>query len=403
MRALILTLCLFAGIHAGPVLAHKGSDAYLVLSPPAAGSAAAARLLLDVALRDLDVMPIDLDRDGDGAVTWGEIQQAQPDLVALIRRDVGWTGCELAAQGFGLTRRPDGLYASMAFDVHCSGDSRPRPSDLSYMLLGDEDPTHRAIVRNTLDPNAPGLLLLTPRKASAAAHAVEKVGQAADSGSPRADGPTEPGQVSGFVAEGIAHILGGLDHVLFLVCLLLPAVGRRDPTALSAWRPHRQLREAVGPVFAQVTMFTLAHSVSLALASLGWLIIPSNIVEPLIAATIVVTAIDNVRPVLPWSRTAVTFAFGLVHGFGFAGALAEAGGLPPSHFAWALLQFNLGIELGQLAIVVLAMLVLSGLRNVRMDENWYARWALRGGSAVVGGFGVWWMLDRLRWVADLAA
>lgn len=402
MRHLALLLSLVASLLASPVLAHKASDAYLTLSPGASGTRAA--LHLDLALRDLDATPLELDRNGDGAITWGEVRDAQAAIAALIDRNVGWTGCELALRTFGLSQRPDGIYASMQFDVNCPNAATLRPSMMRYTLLAEEDATHRAIVRNDLVPDEPALLLLNPRRTAPAS--VTAVAAAAattdDAGLASTPVPHDTDPSHGFVAEGITHILGGLDHVLFLVCLLLPAVGRRDPTAPTGWRAHDRAWDALWPVLGLVTMFTLAHSVTLALASLGWIRLSPNIVEPLIAATIVATAVDNVRPFLRLPRAAITFIFGLVHGFGFAGALAEMGGLPTASFAWALLQFNLGIELGQLGIVAAALALLTSIRHFRARENWYTRWALQGGSAAVGGLGVWWLLDRLRWVAELA-
>ena len=146
------------------------------------------------------------------------------------------------------------------------------------------------------------------------------------------------------------HILSGYDHVLFLLCLLLPAVMRRTP---AGWQPVERLAQAVWPVVGIVTAFTVAHSITLALAALKLVSLPSAFIEPAIAVTIVLAALDNVRPMFPVRRVVVTFFFGLIHGFGFAGVLAELD-LPRADFAWALLQFNLGLEAGQLVIVVVA-------------------------------------------------
>ena len=108
-----------------------------------------------------------------------------------------------------------------------------------------------------------------------------------------------------------------------------------------------------------VTAFTVAHSITLALAALKLVSLPSWFIEPAIAVTIVLAAIDNVWPVFPVRRVVVTFVFGLIHGFGFASVLAELN-LPTADFAWALLQFNLGLEAGQLMVVVAATAVLFG-------------------------------------------
>ena len=142
------------------------------------------------------------------------------------------------------------------------------------------------------------------------------------------------------MAEGVHHILTGYDHLLFLLCLLLPAALGRQGRTLWA-------------VAGIATLFTVAHSLTLALSALGGVSLPASIVEPAIALTIVVAAIDNLRPLFGRWRLAVTFAFGLVHGFGFAGVLQELD-LPAAEFGWALLRFNAGLELGQLGVLALA-------------------------------------------------
>ena len=220
-----------------------------------------------------------------------------------------------------------------------------------------------------LDPSQGAL----PRAASAAASgaAPAAAGQGGD---------------TSFLREGVHHILTGYDHVLFLLCLLLPAAVRRTP---QGWRPVDSAGQALWPVVGIVTAFTVAHSITLALAALKIATLPSWFVEPAIAATIVVAALDNLVPVLRLPRAAVTFAFGLVHGFGFAGVLGELD-LPAGAFAWALLRFNLGLELGQLAIVVVAVGLLYAVRRWRG----YPRWIVGGGSVAAMAVGALWFIER---------
>ena len=113
-----------------------------------------------------------------------------------------------------------------------------------------------------------------------------------------------------------------------------------------------------------VTAFTVAHSITLALAALKLVALPPAFIEPAIAVTIILAALDNLLPIFPVRRVVVTFFFGLIHGFGFAGVLAELN-LPRAAFAWALLQFNLGLEVGQLLIVAIATTALFTLRRWR--------------------------------------
>jgi HupE / UreJ protein len=155
-----------------------------------------------------------------------------------------------------------------------------------------------------------------------------------------------------FAVLGVTHILPyGLDHVLFVVGLAL-------------------LSPRLRPLLAQVTAFTLAHTLTLALSSYGVVTLPSRLVEPLIALSIAYVGVENaVSPRLRPSRLALVFAFGLLHGLGFAGVLAEMG-LPDRHRLAALLAFNVGVEIGQLAVIGLALGAL-------------ALWALAGRSRQV--------------------
>ena len=190
----------------------------------------------------------------------------------------------------------------------------------------------------------------------------------------------------GFLREGIRHILTGYDHVLFLLCLLLPSVMRRTP---QGWRPVEKLSQAVWPVVGIVSAFTVAHSITLALAATKVVSLSPAFIEPAIAVTIILAALDNVWPIFPVRRVVVAFFFGLVHGFGFAAVLAELN-LPTSAFVSALLQFNIGLELGQLMIVVSVTAVLFGLRR----RPQYRSWVIGGGSAAAMLVGVLWLIER---------
>jgi hypothetical protein len=199
--------------------------------------------------------------------------------------------------------------------------------------------------------------------------------------------------VGGFVREGVLHILTGYDHVLFLLCLLLPSVMRRTP---AGWRPVDTLSQAVWPVVGIVSAFTVAHSITLALAATRVVSLPSSFIEPAIAVTIILAALDNVWPIFPVRRVVVTFCFGLIHGFGFAGVLAELN-LPTVDFAWALLQFNVGLELGQLLIVVGVTALLFLLRQ----RSQYRGLVIRGGSLAAMLVGALWLIERTANVAIL--
>ncbi len=177
-----------------------------------------------------------------------------------------------------------------------------------------------------------------------------------------------------YVELGIGHILGGIDHLFFVISLLF-LVGFR-----------RQL-------IATLTAFTLAHSLTLVLSALDWLVLRSAPVEACIALSIVLVCREALNPHPTLARrwpALVALLFGLVHGLGLSGALKEVG-LPADHLSLALFGFNVGVELGQLLIVLLAWLVLAVFRRAR----WRAAWRLAGIYAI-GAVSAFWTLDRLR-------
>jgi hydrogenase/urease accessory protein HupE len=173
---------------------------------------------------------------------------------------------------------------------------------------------------------------------------------------------------------GLTHIVpGGADHILFVLGLCLLARGLR-------------------PLLAQVTAFTLAHSVSLGLAAAKIVTLPSRWVEPLIAASIVCIALENVfAERVTMRRTALVFAFGLLHGLGFAGVLRELG-LPNGRFLTALVSFNCGVEAGQL-LVIAAAFALVGWWTTR--RSWYRPWVVVPASLAIAAVGAVWTIERL--------
>jgi hypothetical protein len=166
----------------------------------------------------------------------------------------------------------------------------------------------------------------------------------------------------GVVRLGVGHIWMGLDHVLFLLALLLPAVLRR---ADGKWERVESFRQAMVNVLFIVTVFTIAHSVTLTLAALGLVHLPGRLVESVIALSIAVAAADILFPILHRWVLLVVFSFGLFHGFGFATVLEEMGILG-EHLGLSLFAFNLGVELGQVAIVLLVFPLLFALSKLRV-------------------------------------
>lgn len=372
---------LLAGLSSAAV-AHAPSTAYLTLT--VVGEEVQQRL--DLSLRDLD-RELALDADDDGHITWGELRQRQADIDAWLMPSLqlavpGGSDCRAGPLApLQVDDHADGRHAVLRRDWHC-----PAPLDaltLRYSVFADSDPSHRAILRWMSDdaaagetaaaapvPLAPGDRQTWTRPGQAAALAGE---------------PAVAGWAA-YIGEGVHHILIGTDHVLFLLVLLLPAVlvTGRERTPAPDWRP------VLADVARTITAFTVAHSVTLAMAMLEMVSPPTRWVESLIAASVALTALDNHRPFLPAPRWKISALFGLVHGFGFAGALSDLG-LDRADLARTLAGFNLGVELGQLAIVALLLpLAWWGRRRLA-----YRRWALGGGSALAGVIALIWCAERL--------
>jgi hypothetical protein len=352
--------------------AHKSSDAYLQLDASASG----ITLRWDIALRDLDAA-LDLDADEDGKLTWAEVKTAWPRVqdYALARLQVD--GCKLRTTDRALEQRNDGAYAVLLLTSDCVLTQAP---SIRYSLFREVDPTHRGIARVRRAGQPLVLAMLDPGQTVASASTVAQTAAP----SAREHQAAEPRWE--FLREGVRHILTGYDHVLFLLCLLLPSVMRRTP---EGWRPVERLSQAVLPIVGIVSAFTVAHSITLGLAALKIVSLSPAFIEPAIAATIILAALDNVWPIFPVRRVIVTFFFGLIHGFGFAGVLAELN-LPTAAFAWALLQFNVGLELGQLLIVV----CVAGLLFLLRERPSYRTWVIRGGSFAAILVGVLWLIER---------
>jgi hypothetical protein len=210
------------------------------------------------------------------------------------------------------------------------------------------------------------------------------------------------------VVSGMYHIYIGLDHILFLLALLLPAVVyRREGGAAtvgatgtiplrqerawrgSGWRPVEKIRPAFLYILKIVTFFTIAHTITLSLAALGIVQLPGYLVESLIALSIALAALHNIRPLLKNDGVIIAFVFGLFHGFGFASVLGEVG-LRGEYMALSLLGFNLGVELAQILIICLAFPVLALLRKTALY-----RYILLGGSVLLIIIAMYWFIERL--------
>jgi hypothetical protein len=360
----LLALCALA---AAPALAHKASDSYLVLQVK--GQEVAGQW--DIALRDID-FAIGLDANGDGDITWGEVQVRHGDIAAWalgrLRLERGGD-CALQVAQHLVDDHTDGAYAVLRITGTCP--SRTRALALNYRLLFDIDQLHRGLLRLELD-GVSHTSVLGPDNSVLNLKAGET---------------SRLAQFGLYLVEGTWHIGIGFDHLLFLLSLLLPAVLVHESRR---WTGVGSFRVALTEVLWVVTAFTVAHSITLSIAALQIVELPSRLVESAIAASVALAAANNLWPVVERRRWLVAFGFGLVHGFGFASVLTELG-LPKDALVLSLLGFNVGVEIGQLVVVTCFLPAAFLLRNTPL----YRRGVFAGGSVLT-------MLVALVWLAERA-
>jgi hypothetical protein len=359
-----------------PALAHKPSDSYLALTVD--GGTIEGQW--DIALRDLD-FALGLDANQDGDITWGELKarHADIDAYALARLRIGPASapCPMSVNSHLVDNHSDGAYAVIRFHATCA--AAPKSLAVGYRLFFDIDPQHRGLLRLTAGNGARAAIFTadTPEQRFTLT-AASRWQQFLDYGN-----------------EGVWHIWTGFDHILFLLSLLLPAVLMRDARC-GRWAPTSSFRDTFLDVVKVVTAFTLAHSITLTLAALGVVTLPARLTESAIALSVVLAALNNVWPVVDRRRWLIAFAFGLIHGFGFASVLSDLG-LPQESLLSALVAFNLGVEAGQLAIVAAFLPAAYALRATPL----YRRGVVLAGSSAIALVASVWLVQRafdVQWI-----
>ena len=360
-------LILLFSLWVAPAHAHKPSDSYLALWVQ--GERVTGQW--DIALRDLDYA-IGLDADGNGEITWGEVKAKHQEIAAhaLARLVIAADGsiCPITVTEHLIDEHSDGAYEVMRFIVDCP--AFPRVLTIKYNLFFDLDPQHRGLLRLE-EQGRTHTAVFSPDHTTwqLEGHSVALGRQFLD-----------------YFQTGVWHIWTGFDHVLFLFALLLPAVLERR---CGRWQAVAGFRSAFLEVFKIVTAFTIAHSITLSLAVLGFITLPSRLVESTIAASVVVAALNNLHPLVERRLWILAFVFGLAHGLGFANVLADLA-LPKAALAVSLVSFNLGVEAGQLAIVG-TFLPLAYLAR----RSWlYPRLVLGAGSLCIAAIASLWLIER---------
>jgi hypothetical protein len=342
--------------------AHEGSTSYLLAS--AGPDKLAARF--DVALLDV-AWAVPLDGDSDGRLTWNEVWDGRSGIAAYLARTIRFSrGGEPCAADVGepwLTHRLGFPYLSVDMALQCPGAGAVGIASDAFF---DADASHRVLV-SLESRGSDDVTTLSPENRVWSEPAARSGWETARD----------------FMAQGIWHVWIGYDHLLFLLLLLLPAVATR-----AAGGKGRGRAIALDLVRV-VTAFTVAHSITLALAATGTVRLPQQPIEAAIAMSIVIAACLNLAPSMARFRLPLAFGFGLVHGFGFANALA---GLGAGGTQWrAMAGFNVGVEIANLALiaVLLPILLWAGRRR------WYAPHALPALSLASAAVGAAWLIDRL--------
>ena len=352
---------------AGTALAHKASDSYLQLKVE--GSEITGQW--DLALRDLHTL-VDLDANGDGNITWGELKSAQVPVQTVLKQylrlNSGSAFCPLSFTRLQVDEHSDGAYAVL--DLRASCPEEVETLGVDYSLLFEQDPTHRGLLR--LDFGAARSAVFGPQvRAQRFARA--------DAGS-----WTSLGQ---YVREGAVHVWSGWDHLLFLATLLLPAVLRREG---HRWIVSESARQSFTQILIVISAFTLAHAATLTLVLLERVEVPSRWVESLVAATVAFAAINNLYPLVRQRLWLLSFGFGLIHGAAIASVLAALD-LAKTNLALALLGFNLGVEGGQLLVVAAWLPLAFALRRTRLYQ-----WGIVTiGSTAVLAVALIWLVERV--------
>ena len=361
-------------ISSGNAQAHSSSNSYIIFSTQNQSSV----LRADINFRDVDLV-FDLDQNKDGKVSWGETLAKTAEIQAWLEQGIQLNTtsqkCSLTQMNMKASDHADGTYLSVEWAVACSGAAQEGPTGLKlrYSLMFDQDNLHRALVKIDL-PDSQSSAILSPERPEVSLTKAN-------------DSLTHV--LARYLIEGVWHIWIGVDHILFLLSLLTLAFLEPARKSVIHWPAVKNVKTSVLDVLTVVTAFTLAHSITLGLTIFKWLEPSADFIEPVIALSVVAAALNNLLGWAALRRWQLAFAFGLVHGFGFANVLLDLG-LPSDQLAIALGGFNLGVELGQIAIVLVFLPLAWTLRHTI-----FYRWVVVvGGSLAIAALGLIWTLQR---------
>jgi hypothetical protein len=349
------------------VAAHQLSTSYIIAEMDDTGRINGEWQL---SLTDLE-LAVGLDLNANGELTWGEVKNRQAEIAGYLAEHLLLSRDNLLCNlSFNAVERlqdhANEAFAVTDFSGQCAISG---PLTVKYKAIFALDSSHEMLL-NIGDGNNMHSFVLDDNTQEVTLDLKEGSWQTT---------------FTQFVYQGMIHIWIGIDHILFLLALLLPAVLQRKD---NQWQAITSVKTILTNTVWIISAFTLAHSLTLTATALGWLTPSSRWVELGIAISVLFAALNNIWPIvlrLAW----LTFAFGLLHGMGFAGVLGELG-LPADQQLLSILAFNLGVEIGQLAILAILLPVLILLRNTKL----YSKGIMPVGSLLIAMMAVQWSIER---------
>ena len=370
MKILITLLLLYCQ----QALAHNSSDSYLNIILSEHDSS----INWSIAVRDLEYA-VGLDLDNNSEISWDEVLQrrAEIDAYVLSRLSLYTTNesfkkmCQLEINNLLVDDKSDGIYLVFSLASPCLLNPSAKNFSIDYQLLFDIDKNHRGLILMQIDGND-NTIIASPEK-----HTFTLQNKSLPAIT----------VFSNYVVQGVWHILIGLDHILFLLALLLPSVLIYKN---SQWQQRASIRSSFLSIIKIVTAFTLAHSITLTLSVLKIVQLPSQWIEVVIAITVLLTCLHTIKPVFQHSLWKLAFTFGLIHGFGFANVLIDLG-LAETALALSLLGFNAGVEIGQLFIVCIFLM----FAVIVHKYWWYRVFIFKGGISLTAMLSSIWIYERI--------
>ena len=369
LPAIMLLLCSLLPAHS-----HEMRPAVADITVSSAQVSVTLRFNAELFLADIDASQIKDSDDAPTAAIYDQMRQLPPAALrdAFVQKWPAFAA-QLRAQAGGerLLFKLVDFTSQSDIDISLPRTSTaiitaPMPADATDVRFGWDARLGDLILRQMADPSIdPESLYTGLLNSGSLSPAISPLGAAALPVS---------AVIIQYIEIGFIHIIPrGFDHILFVLGLFF---------YVAHWRP----------LLVQITVFTIAHSLTLALASRGLVSVPATIVEPIIAASIAYVALENIwRQKLHISRLLIIFVFGLIHGLGFASVLAEIG-LPSGDFLISLISFNVGVELGQIAVIAAAFMLHLCLP---LSPDRYRRIIAIPASCMIGAIGIWIVIERV--------